>query len=136
MAWRWRPSHLVLMARAAYLIFLKFRRMLDLATADLAATDEAFSSPSSDPPPPPRTRSWSPPPPPATGTRLPPYPHPPAKGWNRNTYGEPVPTGAVAPQCVSRLCCSAEKWQEMCPSTGGRAPSWGAGADEKANAHR
>lgn len=52
MAWRWRPSHLVLVARAAYLIFLKFRRMLDLATADLAATDDAFSSPSSDPPTP------------------------------------------------------------------------------------
>ncbi|KAF2917954.1 hypothetical protein DAI22_08g226800 [Oryza sativa Japonica Group] len=49
MARRWRPSHLVLVAGAAYLLLisLKFRRVLDLATADLAATDAAFSSPSS-----------------------------------------------------------------------------------------
>nr|ADZ04627.1 hypothetical protein [Oryza glaberrima] len=49
MARRWRPSHLVLVAGAAYLLLisLKFRRVLDLATSDLAATDAAFSSPSS-----------------------------------------------------------------------------------------
>lgn len=50
MARRWRPSHLVFVAGAAYLILisLKFRRVLDLATADLAAAgDPAFSSPSS-----------------------------------------------------------------------------------------
>ena len=40
MARRWRPSHLVFVAGVAYLILisLKFRRVLDLATADLAAT--------------------------------------------------------------------------------------------------
>ncbi|KAM3191019.1 hypothetical protein ACQJBY_068774 [Aegilops geniculata] len=49
MARRWRPSHLVFVAGVAYLILisLKFRRVLDLATADLAAVDSAFSSPSS-----------------------------------------------------------------------------------------
>ncbi|KAG8046418.1 hypothetical protein GUJ93_ZPchr0008g13058 [Zizania palustris] len=49
MARRWRPSHLVLVAGAAYLLLisLKFRRVLDLAEADLAATDPNFSSPSS-----------------------------------------------------------------------------------------
>ena len=49
MARRWRLSHLVFVAGAAYLLLisLKFRRVLDLAAADLAATDPAFSSPSS-----------------------------------------------------------------------------------------
>jgi hypothetical protein len=50
MARRVRPSHLVLALGAAYLLLvsLKFRRVLDLATADLAGDPAAaFSSPSS-----------------------------------------------------------------------------------------
>ncbi|KAF0891154.1 hypothetical protein E2562_005220 [Oryza meyeriana var. granulata] len=48
MAWRWRPSHLVLVAVAIYLLIsLKFRRVLDLTNANLVATNTAFSSPSS-----------------------------------------------------------------------------------------
>ncbi|KAG0522376.1 hypothetical protein BDA96_07G031700 [Sorghum bicolor] len=55
MARRVRPSHLILALAAAYLLLisLKFRRVLDLAAADLAAGDpaaaaaSAFSSPSS-----------------------------------------------------------------------------------------
>nr|CAB3482048.1 unnamed protein product [Digitaria exilis] len=54
-----RPSHLVLALGAAYLLLvsLKFRRVLDLATADLAAAD--FSSPSSTDHLPPGTTSSS-----------------------------------------------------------------------------
>ena len=50
MARRVRPSHLVLALGAAYLLLvsLKFRRVLDLAAADLAGGGPAaFSSPSS-----------------------------------------------------------------------------------------
>ncbi|XP_066352742.1 hydroxyproline O-galactosyltransferase GALT2-like isoform X2 [Miscanthus floridulus] len=49
MARRVRPSHLVLALAAAYLLLvsLKFRRVLDLAAADLAGDPAAFSSPSS-----------------------------------------------------------------------------------------
>uniref|UniRef100_A0ACD5ZZN6 Uncharacterized protein n=1 Tax=Avena sativa TaxID=4498 RepID=A0ACD5ZZN6_AVESA len=49
MARRWRPSHLVFAAAVAYLILisLKFRRVLDMATSDLAVVEPAFSSPSS-----------------------------------------------------------------------------------------
>ncbi|RLN04263.1 hypothetical protein C2845_PM13G02180 [Panicum miliaceum] len=49
MARRVRPSHLVLALGAAYLLLvsLKFRRVLDLAAADLAGDPAAFSSPSS-----------------------------------------------------------------------------------------